>query len=306
MDVSIILVSYNTKDLTRDCIKSIQEKTEGLDYDIWVVDNASNDGSTDMIKNEFKDINLIESKENLGFGRANNLAIEKINSKYVFLLNTDTILLNNAIKTLFDYMELPENHKVGSCGGQLFNKDNTLQRSYGEFNHIDKLRRKAYINHYVIKHRLNKLFAKKVLNQTQFKHDIRTNNSEVDYIIGADLMLRKSVLDKVGTFDKRFFMYAEEAELQFRIRDNGYKVIFCPDAKIMHYGGASSYKANTSVEVEKMLMTGAILFFKICYGEKTAIEAKRLYIIYYLKYFILRLFSKKAFQRLQNAIEITV
>jgi len=106
MDVSIILVSYNTKNLTRECLKSVYEKTEGIEYDIWVVDNASSDGSPQMIKEEFLGVKLIESPENLGFGRANNIAIKQSDAKYCFLLNTDTILINNAVKILFDYMDI--------------------------------------------------------------------------------------------------------------------------------------------------------------------------------------------------------
>jgi len=94
MDVSIILVSYNTKDLTRDCIKSIYEKTQDVSYDIFVVDNASSDGSQQMIKEEFPDVKLIESLENLGFGRANNIAIKQSDAKYCFLLNTDTVFID--------------------------------------------------------------------------------------------------------------------------------------------------------------------------------------------------------------------
>ena len=107
MDVSIILVNYNTKELTGDCIKSVYELTRDISYDIFVVDNASSDGSVQMIKEEFPAVKLIESPENLGFGRANNLAIKQSEAKYCFLLNTDTVLVNNAVKILFDFMEKP-------------------------------------------------------------------------------------------------------------------------------------------------------------------------------------------------------
>jgi len=304
MDVSIILVSYNTKDLTRDCIKSIYEKTEGVSYDIWVVDNASSDGSVEMIREEFPEVKLIESDKNLGFGRANNLAIKESNAKYCFLLNTDTVLLNNAVKILFDFMENPKNSGVGVCGGQLFNPDMTYQWSTGEFNSLDKLYRKSIgINYHQIKYRLKDIFKSRVLKEKRYVH---SSSQEVDYIIGADMMLRKSALNEVGAFDERFFMFSEEAELCFRLKKQGYKVRFVPDSHILHYGGASAYNKNTPLSVEKMLLNGNILFFKLAYGEDAAKKAKMYYIIYYLRYLVLRFFTPKAFARLKTALELKV
>lgn len=306
MDVSIILVSYNTKDLTRDCIKSVYEKTEGLSYDIWVVDNNSSDGSVEMVQEEFPDVKLIASKENLGFGRANNAAMRQTNAKYCFLLNTDTILLNNAVKILFEFMENPQNADIGACGGQLFNRDMSQQWSVGEFDTLEKLYKKSIgINFHQIKYRLKDLYSQKT-NKENHKRHINSYNTEVDYIIGADLMLRKSALDKAGLFNERFFMFGEEAELQFRLKKNGYKVKFVKDSRILHYGGASAYNKNTPVSVDRMRLQGTILFFELCYGIEAAKKAKLYFIIYYLRYFVLRFFTPKAFARLKVALELRV
>ena len=285
MDVSIILVSYNTRDLTENCLRSVYEKTSDINFDVWVIDNASSDGSAQMIKDKFPQVNLIESSENLGFGRANNVVINKVQSKYVFLLNTDTILLNNAVKILYDVMEKPKNVDVGACGGQLYNRDMTLQYSTGEFDTLAKL-------------------CKKTLGikiKDKISHSVR---GEPDYIIGADLMLRKSALDKCGVFDERFFMYGEEAELCLRLKKNGYKMRFNPKSQILHYGGASSYSQNTQIQVEKMILKNVILFYEIAYGKECANKARLLYIIYYLRYLPLRFFSIKAFKRLKMALEV--
>lgn len=310
MDVSVILVSYNTKELTRDCIKSLYEKTQGLKYDVWVVDNASSDGSVQMIKEEFPDVKLIESHENLGFGRANNLAIKQSDAKYCFLLNTDTILVNNAVKILFDYMEKPENSDVGGCGGQLYNSDMTFQHSVGEFDTIEKLQRKALgINFTELKCRYNNIFKTKFKKQKENHADkpyVFSLAYEPDFIIGADLMLRKSALDKAGAFDERFFMFGEEAELCFRLKKHGFRIGFVPESSIIHIGGASAYKANTHVAVEKMILDGTILFFKLCYGIEAAKKAKLLYIIYYLRYLPIRFFSFKAIERFNMAIAVEV
>ena len=112
MDVSIIFVNYKTKDLTINAINSVIEKTEGVDYEIFVVDNASNDGSIEAIEQEFSNINIIKNPINSGFGSANNLAIKQAKGKYIFCLNTDTLLVNNAIKIMFDFMEKKENSKI--------------------------------------------------------------------------------------------------------------------------------------------------------------------------------------------------
>jgi GT2 family glycosyltransferase len=301
MDVSIVLVSYNTEELTKNCIKSIYEKTEGLHFDVWVVDNASKDNSIQTIKEEFPQVKLIESKENLGFGRANNLAIRQSNAKYILLLNTDTILINNAIKILFDYMELPENQNVGGCGGQLYNSDMTLQGSTGQFDDLQFLFKKCFGLNWTSRfNRFKNIYKKNILKEN---HSQKINIAhETDFIIGADLMLRKSVLDKIDLFDERFFMFAEEAEICFRVKKYGHKIMFVPDAKIIHFGGGTTNKQNTSIEVEKMRLTSDILFYKICYGDDAGKVAKFFFIIYYFRYLFLRLFSPKAFKRLFMAI----
>ncbi len=306
MDVSIILVSYNTKDLTVDCIKSIYEKTNGLEYDIWVVDNASSDGSQQMIKEEFPDVKLIESTENLGFGRANNITIKQSDAKYCFLLNTDTILVNNAVKILFDFMEKPNNSEVGACGGQLYNADMSLQHSVGEFDTLEKLRNKALgINFHQLKYRYKHIFNNHKYNKNDKTYAF-SGSYEPDFIIGADLMLRKSVLEQVGLFDEKIFMFGEEAELCFRIKKNRFKIKFVPESQIVHFGGASSSKKNNQVKVEKMVLNGTLLFYKLCYGEEAAKRARLYYIIYYLRYLPLRFFSPKAFERLKMALETTI
>lgn len=132
MQVSIIIVNYNTKELIKNAIQSVFDKTENIDYEIIVIDNASQDGSVEDLKNTFQEkIKIIESKENLGFGRANNLGIKQAQGKYIFLLNSDIELINNAIKTFYDYME--QNEHVGVCGGNLFNKKNIVEESYVMF-----------------------------------------------------------------------------------------------------------------------------------------------------------------------------
>ncbi len=253
MDVSIILVNYNTKDLTRNCIKSIYEKVSGINFDIWVVDNGSIDGSCEMIKQEFPLVNLIETGENLGFGRANNLAIEKSSAKYVFLLNTDTVLINNAPKIFFDFME--QHPDTGVCGGNLYNEKDEHVHSYGHFLDLKtKLVRTLQLKNFFPEIK-KKIEDKGNNEQNEFK--------QVEQIIGADMFVRKEALDKAGYFDKDFFLYFEESELQYRIAKAGYKTFILPEAKIYHFEGKSTKKKKYKTEAK---LKSEYLFCKKCYS----------------------------------------
>lgn len=255
VDVSIILVSYNTEALTRDCLKSVSEKTVGLNYDVWVVDNNSSDNTCEMIKNEFPQVHLIENKENKGFGSANNQAIRLCNSKYVFLLNTDTLLINNAIKILFDFMEA--NTEIGACGGNLYDANGRHVHCYGHY--------KTFTSKMVKTFKLGAFFPKeKAINDDKGGNE-GDLFKEVDIIVGANLFMRKSVLDEVGIFDEDFFLYDEETELQFRIKQAGYKIMLNPNSKIAHLEGKSTKNRAVS---RAHKMESEILCYKKCYGTK--------------------------------------
>ena len=224
-DVSIIFVNYKTKDLTINAIKSVYEKTLGINYEIFVVDNASNDGSIEAIEKEFPQINIIKNSVNKGFGAANNLAIRQAKGKYILCLNTDTLLVNNAIKIMFDYMEKEENKNVGVCGGTLLKENLTYDISYCVFPNLINSNAFHWLFCYWFPSLKNKQYS---------------NVHEVDAIVGADIFFRKTVLDKVGLFDERFFMYAEETELCYRIKKQKYRIKLIPDARIIHFGGKST------------------------------------------------------------------
>lgn len=284
IDVSIIIVSYNTKELTKNCINALYEKTQDLNYDVWVVDNASEDGSVEMLKSEFPQVKLIESGENLGFGRANNLAITKSSAKYCFLLNSDTVLINNAVKILFDFMEKPENSPVAACGGNLYDAELRQATSFGRLPDIESL---------LIRHTALKLvFPRQNKQIKNYEQSIdRTKEQEVGYISGADLMLRKSALAKTGVFDEKFFLYYEETELQHRIKNNGYKIYFVPEAKIVHLEGKSEISANKALIVNK----SRCLYYSLSYGLFWGILIGILFIPNYLK--VLRRSLFKAYKQ---------
>lgn len=231
MDISVIIISFNTIELTRNCLKSVYDKTIDVDFEVIVVDNNSHDNSIKMIETEFPKVKIVSNTENLGFGKANNQGIEKSNGKYVFLLNSDTILINNAIKILYDFMEKEANKDVACCGGALYNNDMTNQISYGRFPTI-----KSLLYYYTF----SKIYPETYKNK-YFMAGILINDFPliVDYVTGADMLIRKSVLNKTGNFDKDFFLYFEETELCSRFIKDGYKNMIYPEAKIIHLCGQS-------------------------------------------------------------------
>lgn len=236
MDVSIILVNYNTKELTINSIKSILEKTKEIEYEIIVVDNNSQDDSIETIEHKFSKIKIIKNLTNAGFGTANNIAIKQARGKYILCLNTDTLLINNAIKEMFDFMEA--NQCVGVCGGNLYDIDMKPTMSYSNFPN--------FWNCLSISWLLKKIFP--ILRNHKEIKIIK----EVDFITGADIFFRKSVLDEVGLFDEQFFMYSEEVDLCKRIKNAGYNIKIIPNAKIIHLEGKSNknFWNNTKMRVK--------------------------------------------------------
>lgn len=253
MDVSIIIVNYNTQNLLTNCIESIINNTLNINYEIIVSDNGSVDDSVITIKNKFPNVIIIENKKNLGFGAANNRALEIAKGKYVFYLNSDTILLNNSIKLFFDYYEKNGiSQNIGALGCNLLNPDKTIGHSYGIFE------KPEYINN-KIKMIINDFFMisifsiKKIFFNKNFP-TLESNNSNnkmignVDCIVGADLFLLNN---NDAKFDERYFMYVEEMDLEYRLSLKGYNRLLIDGPEIIHLDGASAKKENDYVNREK-------------------------------------------------------
>ena len=227
IDVSIIFVNYKTWELTKECIDSIIRNSKDFTYEIIVVDNNSNDGSVENLQ-KVPNVRVIQSDENVGFGRANNIGAKAANGKYLFLLNSDTYLLNNAIKFLFDYYERNSFHKnLGAVGCWLKHPDDSITTSFSYFPSIWNNWRHLfnYINCHLMK--------RNVLKEA---HD----NFEVNVISGADIFISKDLYLSIGGYDKDYFMYGEEAELQYRLHKQGYHNFLIKDPSIVHLEGASS------------------------------------------------------------------
>lgn len=254
MDVSIIIVNYNTKDLLLDTIRSVKDKTQHIFYEIIVVDNASTDDSVEVLKKEHSDVMIILSDENLGFGKANNLGAKKAKGKYLFLLNSDTLLVNNAIKILFNFLENNQKNKVAIAGGNLYRKDMTPNFSYSTY-------LPTLWTHLLYRLYLAPIFYRDTYNKTG-------KNKKVGQIIGADLMIYRELYNSIGGFDPYYFMYVEDTDLQKTITNLGFHIYSVPEAKIIHLQGASSL----SYQKLKWEISGYKHYFKKFYKNDIAVR----------------------------------
>lgn len=245
MDVSIIIVNYNTKNLTLQCIDSIYEKTNDVSFEIIVVDNNSTDGSQELLSHD-KRIVFVEAGENLGFGKANNLGLRQAQGKYIFFLNSDTLLLNNAVKEFFIFAE-SQTENIGAIGCLLTDKLGRVIHSFSEFPSINWVFKSVVVAHF-----FQLFFKKKYQLYDKADSDITLPVFQVDYVTGADLFVRRTVIDKYGAFDPDFFMYYEESEMQYRWSKNGYLSYIIKAPQIIHFEGGSQ-KKNTDFNVDKFI-----------------------------------------------------
>lgn len=250
-ELSIIIVNYNTKQLTCNCINSIKEKTKGLCYEIIVVDNASHDDSTTFLKQNFSDLIIIQSPDNIGFGRANNLAVDAAHADTLFFLNSDTIIIDNSIKVLYDYLQThPE---TGVCGGLLLNEDSSIGYSSSP-----QLTLIHYFRSY-LPSCFHKIPVEKRVSDV----------ADVGYVIGADMMIRKDVFEEAGRFDPDFFLYFEESELSYRIKKKNYRIQLIPWARIIHLGGCSgTAKEELNEFILQEQWYSRFLYFRKVYSQR--------------------------------------
>lgn len=242
MDVSIILVNYNTAQLTKNCIDSINEHTKEIEYEIIVVDNDSKDNSKEILSTISKVV-WIESGSNLGFGKGNDLGLNYAKGKYVLYLNTDTLILNNAIKCFFEFAERYQKEKFGVIGAKLLNSKFKPGNSNGL-----KL---SFFNVFIfpIYRKFMNFFGKNIQIEAEIPEDKRY--VVVDYVLGADMFLNRELALKYR-FDEKIFMYGEEGEMQLRIQKDGYRNVIISDKtpespSIAHIHKGSSGANNQSL-----------------------------------------------------------
>lgn len=246
MDVSIIIVNYRTADLIVNCISSIKQLTKEISYEIIVVDNNSEDNCRNLLKEIFandKNILFIPLIENKGFGMANNAGFKIAKGRNVLCLNPDTLLINNAIKEMSNFLDTHDD--VGGCGGNLY--DENMKPTQSFFRILPSLRWDLNILTFW---KIEKLIycGNHIFNYSN--HPIK-----VGYITGADLMTKKEIIELTGGFSSDFFMYYEETDLCCRIKRLGYKIMNLPTAKIQHLEGKSFSREKSVINEKQILMS---------------------------------------------------
>lgn len=230
IDLSVIIVNYNGFKLLRHCLRTLFEFTFGLNYEVIVIDNNSTEGDVNEIVNDFDNVILVKNKSNLGFAKANNLGLNIANGKYVLFLNNDIYFTENSIKNTFDLAE--KNDEKTFIGCKLLNPDKSWQPSTTKFpSGLNSITSNFFL--YILNP------SSQYFNKYFLQNKNITVPVEVDYILGAFLFGRRSILLKLQGFDERFFFYAEDIDLCYRLKMMGGKTLFNPTTSIVHIGGAS-------------------------------------------------------------------
>lgn len=237
MNVSVVVVSFNTCHLLRRCLQSVYATAGGNLSEVLVVDNASDDGSPDMVEREFPTVRLIRSAKNLGFAAANNVAIQASRGDAVLLLNSDTELLPAALRRLVDAME--RHPIVGVVGGRLLNPDRSFQSSFADF--------PTLLSEILLLTKLSRLIRPATFPSYP-EHDSREERV-VDWVVGACMLVRKAAIDTVGLLDEGYYMYTEETDWCYRMRAAGWLTLYVPEARVLHWSGQS---ANVVPEAKRL------------------------------------------------------
>lgn len=246
VDLSIVIVSWNTRELLKDCLNSINQYTKGISYEVFVVDNASSDGSADMVRQFFPDVHVISNLENAGFSKANNQAIKISKGRYVSLLNPDTLLIEDVFTPLIKYAD--DRAEIGAIGPKILSRDGKR---------IDKGCARRLPNLYFEFCRLSGLsgrFPKSRIFGSECTYTVdHTNSRYVDGLSGSCMVVRRTTIDDVGLMDENQFMYGDDIDWCMRFLNAGWKIYYYANASIIHYGGESAKQVtlSTILQAEK-------------------------------------------------------
>ncbi len=259
MDLTVVIVNWNTRELLAQCLDSVYHDIPQRAIEVFVVDNHSSDGSSTMVREQYPQVRLIENVENVGFARANNQAIRCSEGRYILLLNSDTVVKPGAFDALIEFMD--EHPRAGGCGARLLNSDGSLQYScspspslVGEFKrlfHLPGIRPDGYYP----MHQWDQSLAR-----------------PVDVLLGACLLLRHEVLDRVGLLDEDYFMYSEEVDLCHRVKSAGWDLFWVPQAQVIHLGGQSTRQVSEMMFLR--LYQAKLIYFRKQHGRWQALLYK--------------------------------
>lgn len=277
LDISIIIVSFNTCDVLRQSLQSIVREAGSLSIEVFIVDNNSRDSSVEMVRSEFPVAHVLPSAVNLGFGAANNLAMKQARGKYIVLLNSDAFLCPDALRLAFQHME--RHPGTGLAGGRLMGHDSSWQPSARMFPSI-------WSDFLAISGLAHRFRSTRFFGFSDRTWADPLDPAEVDWVPGAFSIIRAEALRKVGFFDPDFFLYSEEVDLCRRIKQAGFKIMYWPDIEIIHIGGESSRQtyslemSSVGAQLIRWRMRSTLLYYRKHHGS-AAWRAKMLEILFY-------------------------
>lgn len=247
VDMSIVLVCWNNKAYLDPCLKSLYEGGLKSSFDVVVVDNGSTDGSQQMLAEKYPQVKLIQNAGNVGLGKASNQGIEATSGRYALLLNNDTLVNGPALDVLVEYLDAhPE---AGAAAGKLLNPDGSFQSGYAPFSTL--------LEEFLIVTHIGEM-----LWPGYPSHGDSNEIKETGWMSSACLLVRRAALDRVGLLDEGYFIYGDEADLQYRLNKAGWKVVFLPNSSIIHFGGRSMDRWKR----RRMVYRGKMMFYKKNYG----------------------------------------
>jgi hypothetical protein len=263
MDISVIVVNRNTRDILRECLASVLAETAGIAFEVIVLDNGSTDRSVEMVREDFPQVLLIANMENRGFAAANNQGMRLARGRYVLLLNSDTVVLDGAIQKTVAFAD--EHPEAAVVGCRVLNPDGSLQPTCFMFpSLLNMVLSTTYLYKLVPRSRF---FGRERMAWWD-RDDVR----EVEVVTGCFMLVRREAIDEVGLMDERFFMYAEETDWCYRFTKAGWKNLFCPDASIVHLGGGSTRARLEEMNIQ--LRRSIVQFMKKHRGWPSCVAAR--------------------------------
>jgi len=264
MDLSIVIISYNTKDVLKNCIDSIAKHVKNLNFELIVVDNASHDGSSEYLEKEAArgriKIKLIKNKENVGFAAANNQGIDASSGEYILFLNSDTLFKSNFLKETISWME---GEGVGVAGVALKNPDGSLQENGGYFPGLMQVVSWMIFQDFLITDWIVKPFHPLRGNSFLKNYSFYKKERELDWLTGAFILVKRFVIDSGVRWCEDYFMYTEDVDFCFQAKRAGFRVVYNPRWSIIHFGGASGTRERTVISE----FAGIKIFYKRNYSK---------------------------------------
>lgn len=269
-DVSVIIVSWNCLQLLRDCLASISSQAAGLSLEVFVVDNASKDGTVEMLSREFPDVIVIANKENRGFAAANNQALAIARAPYLLLLNPDTVILDHAIEKTVRFAD--ENPDVGIVGPRVLENESRVQRTCFSFQNP--------WNVFLVESGLHRIAPhSRILGAPELGWWNRDCMVDVDVVSGMYMLVRRTAMQQVGLLDEAFFVYGEEADWCRRFSRAGWRRVFIPQAEIIHRDGGSKSTEQVSVRMFVQMQKSTLIYQRKHHGRLGYWSVKSLLIL---------------------------